>query len=376
MSNLAKENLSSVDGSNQEPKVSVIQLHEHGDIPIVSIEESIQEDRLVCLCCGEKFKSLSRHLQAKHKISFDEYRDRFNLPEDYPQSASTVKSGRKKDDQRADVSDGNSHEENEVVPKNLITLENSNVNDFTAVAKGAQDGIGNVMQDFSDFLNGLTPHITFAYALMYSFSLRSVALLSDPKSYEDEHSQLTDWDMVKVRSDANDYYRPIKWSLRKHLNLYPASKISNLAKIFRDAAERDEPISAKDFPDEYKRRGGLKAWADSIPCPSDIHAVEDDIKPAETTADNENTNGSLPVSTHSGDEITESVTDPIGEINGEEAETPQEETEVRFTLISWDSTKLPNDLDMLEGMEGFQGITGCTHEQALNFLDSLADASE
>jgi len=52
--------------------------------PAVSVKKSITPDALICLCCGEKFKSLKRHLQTEHNISPDEYRARFSLKNDYP----------------------------------------------------------------------------------------------------------------------------------------------------------------------------------------------------------------------------------------------------------------------------------------------------
>ena len=52
--------------------------------PAVSVKKSITPDALICLCCGEKFKSLKRHLQIEHNISPDEYRTQFNLKVDYP----------------------------------------------------------------------------------------------------------------------------------------------------------------------------------------------------------------------------------------------------------------------------------------------------
>lgn len=50
----------------------------------VSIEESIRDpDFILSLITGQKFKTLKRHLRA-HGLSEAEYRQRFNLPGDYP----------------------------------------------------------------------------------------------------------------------------------------------------------------------------------------------------------------------------------------------------------------------------------------------------
>jgi predicted transcriptional regulator len=52
--------------------------------PAVPVKKSITPDAITCLCCGEKFKSLKRHLNAEHKMTPDEYRAAFNLKADYP----------------------------------------------------------------------------------------------------------------------------------------------------------------------------------------------------------------------------------------------------------------------------------------------------
>jgi len=52
--------------------------------PAVSVRKSVSPDAIVCLCCGEKFKSLKRHLFAEHGLSPDDYRAAFGLKDDYP----------------------------------------------------------------------------------------------------------------------------------------------------------------------------------------------------------------------------------------------------------------------------------------------------
>jgi len=56
-------------------------------VPAVSIRRSIQQDFLICLEDGKKFKSLKRHLRTRYNLSPDEYRARWNLPDDYPMVA-------------------------------------------------------------------------------------------------------------------------------------------------------------------------------------------------------------------------------------------------------------------------------------------------
>ena len=55
--------------------------------PAVSVRKSITPDYLICLEDGRKFKSLKRHLRTKYDMSPEEYRSKWNLPEDYPMVA-------------------------------------------------------------------------------------------------------------------------------------------------------------------------------------------------------------------------------------------------------------------------------------------------
>lgn len=50
-------------------------------------ENSIQENYLICLEDGKRFKSLKRHLQAKYNMTPDDYRQKWNLSADYPMVA-------------------------------------------------------------------------------------------------------------------------------------------------------------------------------------------------------------------------------------------------------------------------------------------------
>ncbi|MYZ47006.1 MucR family transcriptional regulator [Propylenella binzhouense] len=56
-------------------------------VPAVPVKKSINPDFLVCLEDGMKFKSLKRHLRTHHNLSPDEYRQKWNLPADYPMVA-------------------------------------------------------------------------------------------------------------------------------------------------------------------------------------------------------------------------------------------------------------------------------------------------
>ena len=52
--------------------------------PAVPIEESVHEDYIVCLEDGKKLQMLKRHIKTVYKMTLDQYRERWNLPADYP----------------------------------------------------------------------------------------------------------------------------------------------------------------------------------------------------------------------------------------------------------------------------------------------------
>ena len=55
-------------------------------VPAVSIRKSVTPGYLICLDDGKKFKSLKRHL-ASLGMTPDQYRQKWNLPKDYPMVA-------------------------------------------------------------------------------------------------------------------------------------------------------------------------------------------------------------------------------------------------------------------------------------------------
>jgi predicted transcriptional regulator len=55
--------------------------------PAVPIKRSINPDFVVCLEDGKKFKSLKRHLRTQYNMTPEQYRDKWNLPADYPMVA-------------------------------------------------------------------------------------------------------------------------------------------------------------------------------------------------------------------------------------------------------------------------------------------------
>jgi predicted transcriptional regulator len=55
--------------------------------PAVPAKKSVKLDYIVCLEDGKKFKSLKRHLRAVYKMTPEQYREKWNLPSDYPMVA-------------------------------------------------------------------------------------------------------------------------------------------------------------------------------------------------------------------------------------------------------------------------------------------------
>jgi predicted transcriptional regulator len=64
------------------------ELGEEGErAPAVPVKKSVTDEFIVCLEDGKKFKSLKRHLRTRYAMTPEEYRQRWNLPHDYPMVA-------------------------------------------------------------------------------------------------------------------------------------------------------------------------------------------------------------------------------------------------------------------------------------------------
>lgn len=55
--------------------------------PAVPIKDSIQQEYLVCLETGKRFKMLRRHLKESLGLTPEDYRSKWGLPVDYPMTA-------------------------------------------------------------------------------------------------------------------------------------------------------------------------------------------------------------------------------------------------------------------------------------------------
>jgi len=55
--------------------------------PAVPIKKSVMPDHIICLEDGKKLKMLKRHLRTAYGLTPDQYREKWNLPSDYPMVA-------------------------------------------------------------------------------------------------------------------------------------------------------------------------------------------------------------------------------------------------------------------------------------------------
>lgn len=56
-------------------------------LPAVPVEDSVQDQYLVCLEDGRKLKSLKNYLQRHFRMTPEDYRAKWSLPPDYPMVA-------------------------------------------------------------------------------------------------------------------------------------------------------------------------------------------------------------------------------------------------------------------------------------------------
>jgi predicted transcriptional regulator len=52
--------------------------------PAVEVRRSVVADHIVCLDCGKHFSMLRRHLMTDHKMTPQQYRQRWDLPSTHP----------------------------------------------------------------------------------------------------------------------------------------------------------------------------------------------------------------------------------------------------------------------------------------------------
>ena len=79
---LSRVSNGAADGASDAPK------------PAVSLKRSVTPEYIVCLEDGKKFKSLKRHLRTQYNMTPEQYREKWNLPADYPMVAPSYAAAR------------------------------------------------------------------------------------------------------------------------------------------------------------------------------------------------------------------------------------------------------------------------------------------
>jgi predicted transcriptional regulator len=64
--------------------------------PAVPIKRSVTDEYIICLEDGKQFKSLKRHLRTRYNMTPEQYRQKWNLPHDYPMVAKKYAEARSK----------------------------------------------------------------------------------------------------------------------------------------------------------------------------------------------------------------------------------------------------------------------------------------
>ncbi|WP_282607440.1 MucR family transcriptional regulator [Pelagibius sp. Alg239-R121] len=65
-------------------------------VPAVPIKKSVTPDYIICLEDGKKLRVLKRYLMRSFGMSVEDYRERWNLPDDYPVVAPKYSSERRR----------------------------------------------------------------------------------------------------------------------------------------------------------------------------------------------------------------------------------------------------------------------------------------
>jgi len=64
--------------------------------PAVPVKKSVTPDYIICLEDGRQFKSLKRHLSTAYNMTPTQYREKWNLPSNYPMVAPNYAAARSK----------------------------------------------------------------------------------------------------------------------------------------------------------------------------------------------------------------------------------------------------------------------------------------
>lgn len=83
--NLINAVFQSLRGINNQPATAATP--EKRPEPAVSPRRSVFPEYIICLEDGKKLKMLKRHLKTSYGMTPEQYRERWNLPPDYPMTA-------------------------------------------------------------------------------------------------------------------------------------------------------------------------------------------------------------------------------------------------------------------------------------------------
>ena len=87
LSTLIADVHSALNNTSQPVAVAEAPVQAEKPKPPVPIRKSVQNDYIICLEDGQKFKSLKRHLMTHYGMTPEEYREKWDLPADYPMVA-------------------------------------------------------------------------------------------------------------------------------------------------------------------------------------------------------------------------------------------------------------------------------------------------
>ena len=79
--------ISDVYGALGRSNTTIVEAEVEKPKPAVSVKKSVTDDYIICLEDGKKFKSLKRHLMTHYSLTPEDYREKWDLPADYPMVA-------------------------------------------------------------------------------------------------------------------------------------------------------------------------------------------------------------------------------------------------------------------------------------------------
>lgn len=72
---------------DEEEDLDEVESQEPPPEPAVPINQSVHHDHLICLEDGKSVVMLTRYLRTHHNLTFEEYKEKWDLPDNYPKVA-------------------------------------------------------------------------------------------------------------------------------------------------------------------------------------------------------------------------------------------------------------------------------------------------